>query len=87
MSDKSVVYELLRVVREQRAQIDQLRMMIGGLMWFATHGDEEKLHEFHAVMWKLEQSKPPEPERDQQWDAYLIATQHELEQGRPQIPS
>lgn len=86
LNDQTVV-DLLQLVREQRDAIHHLRLMVGGLLWHATKNDPEKLHQFHGVMWLLDRKKPPETERDQQWDALLVKAQHELELGKPEIPS
>jgi hypothetical protein len=86
LSDKSVVYNLLRLVREQREAIHQLRLMVGAMAWFVAGSDEEKWREFNAMMWMIDQGKPADT-RDQQWEAYLAGTQREVELGRPEIPS
>lgn len=87
LNDKSIVYNLLRLVREQREAIHQLRLMVGALTWIVTGTDEEKRREFNTMMWLIENGKPAENERDQQWEAYLAGTQREVELGRPEIPS
>lgn len=87
LNDKSVVYNLLRLVREQREAIHQLRLMVGAMAWFVAGSDEERWREFKAMMWLIETGKPAENERDQQWEAYLAGTQREVELGRPEIPS
>jgi hypothetical protein len=35
----------------------------------------------------IEKEKPMETERDEQWRAWLLVTQREVEQGRAEIPS
>ena len=87
LNDKNVVYNLLRLVREQRAAIHQLRLMVGALSWFVAGSDEEKWREFNAMMWLIDNGKPGDSERDQQWEAYLAGTQREVELSRPEIPS
>ena len=87
LNDKSVVYNLLRLVREQRDAIHQLRLMVGALSWFVAGTDEEKWREFKAMMWLIERGKPDDSERDQQWEAYLAGTQREVELGRPEMPN
>ena len=86
-NDKAAVYNLLRLVREQNDVIHQLRLMVGALMWLATKGDQEKLREFNAMMWSIDHGKPLDTEHEEQWRAWLLSTQREVELGHAELPS
>ena len=57
-NDKNAIYNLLRLVQEQNTALHQLRLMVGALMWLATKGDQEKIREFNAMMWSIDNGKP-----------------------------
>jgi hypothetical protein len=85
---KQEIYDLISLVREQNDVIQRLRLMFGALTWLVTHGDEEKIRQLHAVMWALDRKTPAEDrQRDEQWQAWLLTMQRELEQGKAEIPS
>jgi hypothetical protein len=87
-NDKGVIYAFARLIDEQEKQIRTLQSMVGAVLWMATRGDENKMREFAAMKWKIENARPDvETERDEQWRAWLLATQREVEQGRAEIPS
>ena len=88
LDGKSAIYALARLIDEQDKQIQTLQAMVGALLWMATHGDDDKTREFAAMKWKIENARPDgETERDEQWRAWLLATQREVEQGHAEVPS
>lgn len=88
VNDKNALYNLLRLIREQGEDIRQLRLMVESLLWLVTRGDEDKMHEFSVRAYLLDQGRPTaDVQRDDQWEAWLASVQHELEQGRAEIPS
>lgn len=46
------------LVREQQNAIDQLRSMVGSLLWLTTRGDQNKMREFAATVWQIDQARP-----------------------------
>jgi hypothetical protein len=87
LDGKTAIYALARLIDEQEKQIQTLQAMVGALLWMATRGDADKMREFAAKKWLIENERPMETERDEQWRAWLLATQREVEQGRAEIPS
>ena len=88
LNDKNAIYHLLRLVREQQDAIHQLRLLLGALTWLVTKGDEQKLRELNATIWQIDKARPSsDTERDEQWEAYLLSAQREVEQDRPELPS
>lgn len=87
-NDKSAVYNLLRLVKEQNDAIHELRLLLGAVTWLVTRGDEEKTRELNAMIWMIDQRRPDaEMERDEQWRAWLLSAQRDVEQNRPEVPS
>lgn len=87
-NDKSAIYNLLRLAREQREAIHELRLLVGALAWMVTKGDPEAMREVSEMIWRIDQERPPtDVERDLQWQSWLLSVQREVEQGRGEIPS
>ena len=87
-NDKSAVYNLLRLAREQRNAIHELRLLVGALAWMVTKGDPAAMREVNEMIWRIEQGRPQaDAERDLQWQSWLLSVQHEVEQDRPEIRS
>jgi hypothetical protein len=86
-NDRNAVYNLLRLVKEQNTAIHELRLLLGAVTWLVTRGDAEKTRELNEMIFRIDHGKPLDNEREEQWRAWLMSTQREVEQGRAEIPS
>lgn len=86
-NDKNAVYNLLRLIQEQNTAIHELRLLLGAVTWLVTRGDKDKTRELQEMMWLIDNGKPLATERDEQWRAWLLSTQREVEKSRAEIPS
>lgn len=87
-NDKSVVFNLLRLVREQREAVHELRTLVGAVLWMVTKGEPSAMREINEMIWRIDQARPPaDAERDEQWQAWLLSVQREVEQDRAEIPN
>ena len=88
LNDKNAVYNLLRLVREQREAIHELRLLLGAVTWMVTKGDEEKMRELNATLWQIDQARPSEEAaRQDQWESWLLSKQIEIERDRVEVAS
>jgi len=88
LNEKSATFNLLRLTSELLEQIRVLRLHVQALEWAFTEGNAEKTRRLAAMRHVLDQDRPAvETERDQQWMAWLIGKQREVERDRAERPN
>lgn len=86
-NDRNALYNRLRLVKEQNDLLHKMWSVVTALAWLVTENDDEKMRRLKAMEWMLNNDRPKsQTERNEQWRAWLISTQREVEQGRADLP-
>ena len=85
-SDRTMIVNLMRLIRRQNREIDQLKDAFLSLAWVLADRDPALVAEMQAKLPEviaLEKAElPQEAEADEQWDAWLQLREQETITGK-----